>query len=94
MRTDLRTRNGYLGQSNLWALMAMPFLNVTEKLQSVGRYTFIDSEDPNGIRFGTYESRIVPGRGDQYNEWYLGANYYFYGHKLKLQSGRAVRRHG
>jgi phosphate-selective porin OprO/OprP len=22
-----------------------------------------------------------------YKEWYLGANYYFYGHKLKLQTG-------
>ena len=29
----------------------------------------------------------VPGRGDRYQEIYLGANYYFYGHKLKLQSG-------
>jgi phosphate-selective porin OprO/OprP len=30
---------------------------------------------------------VVSGRGDRYNELYLGANYYFYGHKLKLQSG-------
>ena len=29
----------------------------------------------------------LPGRGDRYQEIYLGANYYFYGHKLKLQSG-------
>ena len=42
---------------------------------------------PNGIRLATYESRIVPGRGDEYNELYLGANYYFYGHRLKLQTG-------
>jgi phosphate-selective porin OprO/OprP len=27
------------------------------------------------------------GQGDRYNELYLGANYYFYGHKLKLQNG-------
>ena len=26
-------------------------------------------------------------RGDEYNELYLGANYYFYGHELKLQTG-------
>lgn len=26
-------------------------------------------------------------RGDEYNEVYLGLNYYFYGHKLKLQTG-------
>jgi phosphate-selective porin OprO/OprP len=87
LRAEVSDANGYLGQSNMWALMAMPFVNVTDKLQAVGRYTYIDSENPNGIRFATYESRIVSGRGDKYNELYLGANYYFYGHKLKLQSG-------
>jgi phosphate-selective porin OprO and OprP len=87
LRTDVSDAHGYLGQSDMRALMAMPFLNVTDKLQAVARYTYIDSDDPNGIRFGTYESRIVPGRGDEYNEVYLGANYYFYGHKLKLQTG-------
>ena len=87
LRTDVADATGYLGQSNLRALMARPFYNVTDKLQAVGRYTYVDSAGPNGIRFGTYESRIVPGRGDEYNELYLGANYYFYGHKLKLQTG-------
>jgi phosphate-selective porin OprO and OprP len=87
LRTDLADATGYLGQSHLWALMALPSFNLTDKLQAVGRYTYMDSAEPNGIRFGTYESRIVPGRGDEYNELYLGANYYFYGHKLKLQTG-------
>ena len=27
------------------------------------------------------------GSGDKYSEGYLGVNYYFYGHRLKLQSG-------
>jgi phosphate-selective porin OprO/OprP len=79
--------DGYLGQSGLWALMAMPFVNLTDKLQTVARYTLIDSHDPNGIRLATYENRIVSGRGDRYNELYLGANYFLYGHKLKIQSG-------
>jgi phosphate-selective porin OprO/OprP len=87
LRTDVSDATGYLGQSNLWAVMALPSFNLTDKLQAVGRYTYVDSAEPNGIRFGTYESRIVPGRGDEYNELYLGANYYFYGHKLKLQTG-------
>ncbi len=86
-RTDLSTGSGYLGQSDLWAFQAMPFVNATPKLQFVGRYTFISSDAPNGVRLATYESRVVPGRGDEYNELYLGANYYFYGHRLKLQSG-------
>jgi phosphate-selective porin OprO/OprP len=67
--------------------MLMPFVNFTDKFQVVGRYTFLDSRDPNGVLLGTYENRVVSGRGDRYNETYLGANYYFYGHKLKLQSG-------
>jgi phosphate-selective porin OprO and OprP len=86
-RSDLSSGTGYLGQSDLWALVAMPFINVTNKLQAVGRYTFIDSADPNGVRLGTYENRIVSGRGDEYNELFLGANYFLYGHKLKVQTG-------
>ena len=87
VRADLAGASGYLGQSNLWGAMAMPFFNITNKLQLVARYTFVGSDEPNGVRLATYESRLVPGRGDRYDELYLGANYFFYGHKLKLQSG-------
>jgi phosphate-selective porin OprO/OprP len=67
--------------------MAMPFVNVTEKFQVVGRYTLVGSDQENGVRLATYESRVVDGEGDRYDELYLGASYYFYGHRLKLQSG-------
>jgi phosphate-selective porin OprO/OprP len=87
VRTDVSGATGYLGQSNLWGVMAMPFYNFTDKLQFVGRYTFLESDRINGLRLGTYENQIVSGRGDHYNEGYLGANYFFYGHKLKVQSG-------
>ena len=87
VRADVSVADGYLGQPGMWAFQGMPFVNVTSKLQAVARYTFIDSNDPNGIRLATYESRLVPQRGDEYNELYLGANYYFYGHRLKVQSG-------
>ena len=86
-RTDVSGAAGYLGQSDEWGLMVMPFFNVTPKFQIVGRETFLKSSDPNGIRLATYENTAVSGRGDRYQEIYLGANYYFYGHKLKLQSG-------
>jgi phosphate-selective porin OprO and OprP len=85
--TDVALASGYLGQSDLRAFVGQPFVNATSKLQFVGRYTFISSDDVNGIRLATYESRLVGGRGDEYNELYLGANYFFYGHRLKLQSG-------
>lgn len=87
VRADLSTAAGYLGQSDMWAFQGMPFFNITPKLQVVGRYTLIQSDEPNGIRFSTYESRVESGRGDEYNELYAGVNYYIYGHRLKLQSG-------
>jgi phosphate-selective porin OprO and OprP len=87
LRTDVSAATGYLGQGDLWGFYAMPFLNITDKFQLVTRYTILDSQGPNGVLLATYENRVVGGRGDLYNEGYLGANYYFYGHKLKLQSG-------
>jgi phosphate-selective porin OprO/OprP len=87
VRSDVSTGAGYLGQSDLWGLMVMPFFNLTGKLQAVGRLTVVGSENPNGVRLGTYENRLVTGRGDRYSELYLGANYFFYDHKLKLQTG-------
>jgi phosphate-selective porin OprO/OprP len=86
-RWDIAKASGYLGQSDLWSVMAMPFLNVTPRFQLVGRYTVVKSASPNGVRLATYESRVEPGRGDRYDELYAGANYFFYGHRLKLQSG-------
>jgi phosphate-selective porin OprO/OprP len=87
IRTDVSAAKGYLGQNDLWGLVAMPYVNITEKFQVVSRYTLLDSRGPNGVQLGTYENRLVSGRGNRYNEGYVGANYYFYGHKLKLQSG-------
>lgn len=87
VRSDLSAAKGYLGQSDIWGMTAMPFVNATSNLQFVGRYTLLESSDPNGVRLATYENRVVAGRGDKYNELYVGANYYFYGHKLKMQSG-------
>jgi phosphate-selective porin OprO and OprP len=85
--TDLGAGNGHLGQSDIVGLSVMPFYNISELVQLVGRYTYIDSDDANGIRLGRYENEIVDGRGDRYNELYLGVNLFFYGHKFKWQTG-------
>jgi phosphate-selective porin OprO/OprP len=87
LRADVSRGDGYLGQGDMRALLVMPFVNITGRLQAVGRYTLIDSDDANAIRLGAYESRLVSGRGDEYRELYLGANYYLYGHRLKVQTG-------
>jgi phosphate-selective porin OprO/OprP len=87
IRGDLSAASGYFGQSDLQGLMVMPFYQPTERLELVGRYTLVDSDDPNGVRFARYERSIAGGQGDRYDEVYLGLNYYWYGHKLKLQNG-------
>jgi phosphate-selective porin OprO/OprP len=87
LRSDVSAASGYLGQGGLWGFVVIPYFDITPRLQLVARETFIDSNDENAIRLATYENQVVPGRGDRFNEVYLGANYYFYGHKLKLQSG-------
>jgi phosphate-selective porin OprO/OprP len=86
-RSDLSETKGYLGQRNILGVMAMPIFNATDKLQFVARYTFLDSDGINGLSLATYENQVVTGRGDRYTEGYVGANYYFYGHRLKLQTG-------
>ena len=87
IRTDLSKGVGYLGQSDLWGATTMPFVNLTPRFQVVGRHTYLSSQDANGLRLARYENQATAGRGDRYNEFYVGLNYYFYGHKLKLQSG-------
>jgi len=86
-RSDVSKTKGYLGQRNILGVMAMPLFNATDKLQFVARYTFLDSDGINGLSLATYENKVVSGRGDRYTEGYIGANYFFYGHKLKLQTG-------
>jgi phosphate-selective porin OprO and OprP len=87
VRADLSTAQGYLGQSDLLGFMLMPYYNLRNSNQLVWRYTYVDSDDPNGVRFGRYEREIENRRGDNYREFYFGINHYWYGHRLKLQSG-------
>lgn len=86
--SELTAGVGSLGQSDVWGFAVMPWYNITENLQIVGRYTYMDSEDVNGIRFNRYDNVLAGSRrGDEYSEFYAGLNYYIYGHKLKLMTG-------
>ena len=82
-----RRRWDISGSANLLGAMAMPFFNVTDNCSWSPRYTFLDSDGLNGLWLATYENRVARGSGDHYNEGYFGVNYFFYGHRLKLQSG-------
>lgn len=89
IRSDVSRAEGYLGQSNLEGLMVMPFINLDHGFQVVTRFTYLESDGPNGVRIGRYENAIVAGRGDEYSELYVGLNRYWHGHKLKIQTGLA-----
>ena len=65
----------------------MPFYDVSELVQLVGRYTYLSSDHGNGLVFNRYEDKIAQGAGDEYHEIYAGLNLFFYGHKLKWQTG-------
>lgn len=84
---DVVAGDGFLGQSDAVGATALPWVNLSDRLQLVGRYTFVRSEESNGVRLGRYENVVTRGRGDLYNELYAGLNYYIYGHKLKVQTG-------
>ena len=86
-RADLSQTSGYSNQPDIFGAMAMPYYNFTDKWQAVFRYTHLDSDGPNGLSLNTYENKVVTGKGDEYNETYLGLNYFIYGHKLKIQTG-------
>ncbi len=84
---DVTGGQGFGRQSNAWGAAIMPWFKITDKLQVVGRYTYLASDEDNGVRFSRYENVLTGGRGNEYNELYAGLNYYLYGHKLKVQTG-------
>ncbi|MEH6549455.1 MAG: porin [Pseudomonadales bacterium] len=85
--TDLSAGKGFDGQSDLWGLSAMPFYNTSPRTQLLARFTYMESQHANGIKSGRYEKELSEGKGDRYREYYAGFNVFFYGHKLKWQTG-------
>jgi phosphate-selective porin OprO and OprP len=84
--TDVKAGQGYGRQGDIFGVQIMPSYYIADGVQFVLRYTYMNGDD-NSIRFARYENRVVPGRGDEYNEFYAGVNWFLYGHKLKFQTG-------
>ncbi len=89
LRADLSGGKGFaeLGQSDVRGLYIMPFYDISKRTQIVLAYTYVDSDGDNGVRLPRYENKAVGSRGNRYNEYYAGFNLFFYGHKLKWQTG-------
>lgn len=86
-RTDLGWGVGFTGQEDVHGLVVMPFYDVTNCVQLVARYTYLGCSGDNGLRLNRYENRTTAGRGDRYEEFFAGINYYVNSHKLKWQLG-------
>lgn len=86
-QSDLAHSQGYGGQSDLTGLVLMPAYDLNESWQLVARATLLGSDGPGGLRLARYENRITDERGERFEEFYLGLNRYFNGHKLKWQTG-------
>jgi phosphate-selective porin OprO/OprP len=87
LRTDISAAEGYKSQSDLFGLAIMPYYNISDKLQLVASYNYVNSSGKNGVRLDRYESSVVSGRADEAHEFYAGVNYYLCKHKLKWQTG-------
>jgi phosphate-selective porin OprO/OprP len=86
-RSDLSGGLGYGDQNDLVGLALVPFYHISEMFQIVGRYTHLSSSGRKGVRFSRYDDRIDSERGGQYDEGFVGLNWFLYGHRLKLQTG-------
>ncbi len=89
--------------SKISGFYVMPSYYLTDALQAVVRYEWIEADDEGGIRApGRYlrdvpslaverdEEDVVlrdPQAGDEYQSLYVGLNYYFAGHAHKLMLG-------
>jgi phosphate-selective porin OprO and OprP len=89
--TDLIYATGQEGVSDVYGLVLMPYYKITDQLEGVFRYHYAGSNSGDGIRLASRYDRRVDNlgadRGDNYHAFYLGANYYIYGDKLKLMTG-------
>ncbi len=79
-----------VNQSDVFAINIIPSYFFGEGWQLVGRLQIAWAADPDGLRLPSRYERLVAGddeSGSTYLSGYLGVNYYFYSHKLKLMNG-------
>ncbi|NNE93416.1 MAG: outer membrane beta-barrel protein, partial [Verrucomicrobiales bacterium] len=77
---------------DVFGVVLLPYYDLTDKLQLVGRYTYMTSDSDTGVRLQSrYERRggaaPVNTRGEDYHSIYAGFNYRICGDKLKLMGG-------
>ena len=89
-----------INQTDVFGISLIPSYFIADGLQLVGRIQWATSGDVTAAHGSTPASSNLglPGRyekwapnaiqnGDNYTSFYLGLNYYLYGHKLKIMNG-------
>jgi len=83
--------DGEDGRPDAFGISAVPFWNVTEKLQWISDFEWAGSSDDNGVFLPSRYEALAPGAGDAsgdaYFAGYTGLTYFIRGHNLKLMSG-------
>ena len=84
-------------QGDFYGAGLMPwYWLVEDHLQLVCRYDYARAEESEGLQLssrylrGHHDDQLVDdknGRGDMYNSWYLGLNYYLCGDNAKIMAG-------
>lgn len=83
--------DGEDGRPDAFGISAVPFWNVTEKLQWISDFEWARSSDDNGVFLPSRYEALAPGAGDASGEAYFagytGLTYFIRGHNLKMMSG-------
>lgn len=85
LHTDLAYAKQFDG-NEIYALQIMPFYDLNDTFQLVSSYTHIES-DKAALSVTKYAKDLQTGKTESADEFYVGLNTYFYGHKLKWQNG-------
>lgn len=91
LTTEWLWGDGEAGRPDVVGLSAMPFWNLTDKLQLIGEFEIAASHGDNGVILPSRYEALSPGAGDKsgdrYAAAYAGLTYHIHGHNLKLMSG-------
>jgi phosphate-selective porin OprO and OprP len=90
LTTDVLYGFGDANQSDVFGICFIPSYFIADGLQLVGRLQFASAAEADGFKLpGRYEGAAptTDGAGNTYTSAYVGLNYYFYSHKLKLMNG-------
>jgi phosphate-selective porin OprO and OprP len=91
LQSDLTMAIGQNDTPNLFGIIILPSYMLTEKIELVGRYQFLTSDEGDGVRLQNRYERRVPDLptsfGNNYQALYAGVNYYIYKDRMKVMGG-------